>query len=131
MLYNSWDFLTLLQFPWYATRLYTVHDRSSLFDLANRHIKSLAYRLKATKTIGIDWRLLRDLLHAGLNCPAFNERQKFTLCVNSGDVSEIVKFPDMAKWFPFDTLVKMPQFDEDNLLVSISKSTPRYSLVLF
>lgn len=87
--------------------------------MANRQIKSLAFRLKNTKTIGLDQRLLRDLLYAGLNCPAFNERQKFTLCVNSEDISEIIKFPDMGKWFPFDALVKMPKFDEDALLVRV------------
>lgn len=105
--------------------MYTVDDRNSLFDLTNRHIKSLVYRLKTTKTIGLDCRLLRDLLHAGMNCPAFNERQKFTLCINSEEISEIRKLPDMGKWFPFDTLVKMPQFESDTLMVS---SLPYYSM---
>ena len=109
----------LLQFPWYATTLYTVHDRNTLFEMVNRQIKSLVFRLKTTKTIGLDQRLLRDLLYAGLSCPTFNERQKFPLCVNSEDITEILKFPEMGKWFPFDTLVKMPNFDEDTLLVGV------------
>lgn len=123
---------SLLQFPWYATTLYTVHDRNTLFEMANRHIKSLVFRLKITKTIGLDQRLLRELLYAGLNCPTFNERQKFTLCVNSEDISEILKFPGMGKWFPFDALVRMPNTDENTLLVSVpSKTTTSSSLHFF
>lgn len=53
-----------------------------------------------------------------MNCPAFNERQKFTLSINSEEVSEILKLPDMGKWFPFDTLVKMPLFENETLVVS-------------
>ncbi|PWY90511.1 hypothetical protein BO94DRAFT_593355 [Aspergillus sclerotioniger CBS 115572] len=102
---------TLYKFPWYATQLYTVHDRNQLFELANRHIISLVSRMKKSNTVGLDQRLLRELLHAGLSCPAFNERQKYTLCVNSDDESEIIKIPDTSKWFPFDTLVHLPNFD--------------------
>ncbi|GFF89273.1 hypothetical protein IFM53868_05780 [Aspergillus udagawae] len=110
---------TLYKFPWYATKLYTVHDRNQLFELANRHILSLVARVKRSNTVGLDQRLLRELLYAGLNCPAFNERQKYTLCVNSEDTTEILKFPDMGKWFPFDTLVKLPQTEECTLLVCL------------
>lgn len=67
--------------------------------------------MKRTNTIGLDHRLLRELLYSGLNCPAFNERQKYTLCVNSEDMSEIVRFPEAGKWHPFDTLVRIPSFD--------------------
>jgi hypothetical protein len=63
--------------------------------------------------VGLDQKLLYDLLHAGLNCPAFNERQKYTLCINSEISSEINKFPEIGKWFPFDSLVKMPNFPEE------------------
>ncbi|RHZ55931.1 uncharacterized protein CDV56_106257 [Aspergillus thermomutatus] len=105
-----------LYFPWYATKLYTVHARNQLFELVNRHIISLVARVKRSNTVGLDQRLLRELLYAGLNCPAFNERQKYTLCVNSEDTTEILKFPDMGKWFPFDTLVKLPKIEENTLL---------------
>ncbi|RHZ53764.1 hypothetical protein CDV55_103813 [Aspergillus turcosus] len=107
---------TLYKFPWYATKLYTVHDRNQLFELVNRHILSLVARVKRSNTVGLDQRLLRELLYAGLNCPAFNDRQKYTLCVNSEDTAEILKFPDMGKWFPFDTLVKSPKIEESTLL---------------
>ncbi|PLB49208.1 hypothetical protein P170DRAFT_313766, partial [Aspergillus steynii IBT 23096] len=102
---------TLYKFPWYATKLYTVHERNQLFELVNRHILSLVSRMKKTNTIGLDHRLLRELLYAGLNCPAFNERQKYTLCVNSEDMSEIIRFPEAGKWHPFDSLVRMPLFN--------------------
>ncbi|PYH97677.1 hypothetical protein BO71DRAFT_372740 [Aspergillus ellipticus CBS 707.79] len=102
---------TLYKFPWYATEYFTVHDRNQLFELINRHIISLVSRMRKSNTVGLDQRLLRELLQAGLNCPGFNERQKYTLCVNSEEQSEISKVPDMSKWFPFDTLVNLPNFD--------------------
>ncbi|KAA8643444.1 hypothetical protein EYZ11_008422 [Aspergillus tanneri] len=108
---------TLYKFPWFATKLYTVDERNQLFDMTNRHIMSLVSRIKRSNTVGLDQRLLRDLLYAGLNCPAFNERQKYTLCVNSEDMREILRFSDLDKWFPFDTLVKIPQH---------SRTTHRY-----
>ncbi|PWY83497.1 hypothetical protein BO70DRAFT_335557 [Aspergillus heteromorphus CBS 117.55] len=102
---------TLYKFPWYAPEFYTVHDRNQLFELTNRHIMSLVSRMRKSNTVGLDQRLLRDLLQAGLNCPGFNERQKYTLCVNSEEDSEIAKIPDLSKWFPFDTLVNLPNFE--------------------
>ncbi|GKZ19273.1 hypothetical protein AbraIFM66951_011415 [Aspergillus brasiliensis] len=104
---------TLYKFPWYATDMYTVHDRNQLFELTNRHIRSLVSRMEKSKTVGLDQRLLRELLYAGLNCPGFNERQKYTLCIHAGEDSKILKMGDMSKWFPFDTLVYLPGFDYD------------------
>ncbi|KAL3472338.1 hypothetical protein BJX99DRAFT_266167 [Aspergillus californicus] len=107
---------TLHKFPWYATELYTVHDRNRLFDLTNRHIQALVSRIKRVNTVGLDLKLLHDLLQAGLKCPAFNERMKYTFCFHSEIESEITKFSEMGKWFPFDTLVRMPNFHEDILM---------------
>ncbi|KAL5341482.1 hypothetical protein BJX70DRAFT_395867 [Aspergillus crustosus] len=104
---------TLHKFPWYASELYTVHQRNQLFELTNRHILSLVSRKKRMNTVGLDQKLLQDLLQAGLQCSAFNERQKYTLCMNSEIDSEINKLPDLSKWFPFDTLGRMSNFDED------------------
>ncbi|KAL4904694.1 hypothetical protein BDW74DRAFT_185559 [Aspergillus multicolor] len=102
---------TLEKFPWYAPWMFTVHDRNALFELANRHILSLASRIHQ-KTVGLSRKLLQELLQAGLKCPGFNERQKYTLCINSGIELEINKLSDMAKWFPFDTLSNKPNFHE-------------------
>ncbi|KAH1602698.1 hypothetical protein KXX44_003524 [Aspergillus fumigatus] len=121
---------TLYKFPWYATKLYTVHDRNQLFELVSRHILSLVARVKRSNTVGLDQRLLRELLYAGLNCPAFNERQKYTLCVNSEDTTEILKFPDMGKWFPFDTLVKLPKSEESTLLAHTDGLNAQYYVKL-
>ncbi|OGM48325.1 hypothetical protein ABOM_003478 [Aspergillus bombycis] len=107
---------TLYKYPWYAPMLYTVDDRNQLFDLTNRHLISLASRIDRTQTMGLDQNLLRDLLYAGFNCPAFNERQKYTLCVNSNLAPEIARIPDISKWFPFDTLVQLPDFNKDTIL---------------
>ncbi|KAE8150014.1 hypothetical protein BDV25DRAFT_140208 [Aspergillus avenaceus] len=107
---------TLYKFPWYATAMYTVDNRNQLFEMTNRQIMALVARMKKSNTVGLDQRLLKNLLYAGLNCPAFNERQKYTLCTNTEEVNEISKFPIIGKWFPFDTLVKMPRFDMNTFL---------------
>ncbi|KAL4772638.1 hypothetical protein BDW60DRAFT_222251 [Aspergillus nidulans var. acristatus] len=103
---------TIYKFPWYAPWTYTVADRNQLFELANRHIQCLATGIKH-KTVGLLEKLLRELLQAGLSCPGFSERQKYTLCMNSQIESEINKLSVMSKWFPFDTLSNKPDFHED------------------
>lgn len=90
-----------------------MHDRNQLFELVNRHIQSLVSRIQRVNTVGLDQKLLNDLLQAGLNCPAFNERQKYTLCINSEISSEIIRLPETSKWFPFDSLARKPNFNED------------------
>ncbi|KAL2002229.1 hypothetical protein VTN02DRAFT_376 [Thermoascus thermophilus] len=107
---------TLYKFPWYATKLYTIDDRNMLFEAVNRQLKALVARVRKSNTMGLDQKLLYDLLQAGLNCPAFNERQKFTLSVNTEDILEMLKFPDVGKYFPFDTLVRLPGYDEGVLM---------------
>ncbi|KAL4781585.1 hypothetical protein BJX76DRAFT_350071 [Aspergillus varians] len=94
-------------------KCYTVHDRNQLFELANRHIRALVTRMKDGNTVGLDHKLLHELLQAGLRCPALNERQKYTLCTNSEISTEITKLPEMSRWFPFDTLARMPGFHEE------------------
>lgn len=90
-----------------------------LFEAVNRQLKALVVKVRKSNTMGLDQKLLYDLLQAGLNCPAFNERQKFTLSVNSEDILEMLKFPDVGKYFPFDTLVRLPGYDEGVLMVCI------------
>lgn len=87
--------------------------------LANRHISALSFRIKTVNTVGLDQKLLYDLLQAGFKCPAFNERQKYTLCINSGIASEINKLSVLSKWFPFDTLAWKPDLQEETHMVII------------
>ncbi|KAJ9210901.1 hypothetical protein DTO166G4_7487 [Paecilomyces variotii] len=107
---------TLYKFPWYTAGLYTVDDRNTLFNACHRQLKVLVARVRRSRTMGLDYRLVQDLLFAGLNCPAFNERMKFTLAAHSGHCGDVVRFPNSGKYFPFDTLVKMPGFDEPTLM---------------
>lgn len=80
-------------------------------------MKALESRIKKLNTIGLDRRLLSELLHTGLRCPAFNERMKYTLCYVCDDYNPLLRFPDLRKFFPFDTLVKLPGYYEETLLV--------------
>jgi hypothetical protein len=84
------------QVPWTATKLYVVHDCNQLLELVNQHILPLIAWVKRLNATCPDQRLLRELLYAGLNCRAFNERQKYILCANSEDTTAISKFPIWA-----------------------------------
>ncbi|RAL10998.1 uncharacterized protein BO97DRAFT_310447, partial [Aspergillus homomorphus CBS 101889] len=114
---------TLYKFPWYAVDLYTVHDRNLLFVLVRRQIIALFARMKKTNTVGLDQRLLNDLLRAGLECPGFNERQRFCLCFHAESPLELHKISYLSKWFPFDTLANMPNLDEHTYKGSVPASS--------
>ncbi|KAL1881510.1 Actin-related protein 2/3 complex subunit 4 [Paecilomyces lecythidis] len=107
---------TLYKFPWHAAGLYTVDDRNTLFNACVRQLKALVTRVRRSRTMGLDHRLVQDLLAAGLNCPAFNDRMKFTLVAHSGNLNDVTQFPGSGKYFPFDTLVRMPGFNESTLM---------------
>ncbi|KAL1970334.1 hypothetical protein VTN77DRAFT_5494 [Rasamsonia byssochlamydoides] len=109
---------TIWKFPWYATTMYTVADRDNLFQAINRQILALTARIAKEKVIGLDHKLVNDLLRAGCSCPAFNERQKFTLICNSEALPpEPILFPSLKMFWPFDTLVKRPNATEQEVMV--------------
>lgn len=81
---------------------------------------ALLTRMSRANTVGLDQRLLNDLLRSGLECPGFNERQRYTLCVNAENFAELNKLSDISKWFPFDTLATMPNLDEHTYKVCVS-----------
>ncbi|KAJ5305750.1 hypothetical protein N7508_004765 [Penicillium antarcticum] len=97
---------TIWKFPWYATGMYTVHDRNQLFELLKQMVDNLrATSQKETRTVGLDERLLRELTWCGILCPGFNPRQKY----NIASKSQLPEFEhildhDWCQYFPFDTL---------------------------
>ncbi|KAL1982479.1 hypothetical protein VTN96DRAFT_1270 [Rasamsonia emersonii] len=108
---------TIWKFPWYATTMYTVADRDALFQAINRQILALTARIAKEKVIGLDHKLVNDLLRAGSSCPAFNERQKFTLLCNSEALPpQPILFPNLRLYWPFDTLVKRPNATEHEIM---------------
>ncbi|KAJ5932042.1 hypothetical protein N7516_006531 [Penicillium verrucosum] len=100
---------TIWKFPWHATHLYTVHHRNALFKTLGALIRALSERIQKTNTVGLDIRLLHELVHAGISCPAFNPRMKYCFAWWSNDQGAIESLDhDWCLYFPFDTLTYVP-----------------------
>ncbi|KAJ5365636.1 Nucleotide-binding alpha-beta plait [Penicillium concentricum] len=96
---------TIWKFPWQATHLYTVHHRNALFKTLGTMIKTLVERMQKTNTVGLDVRLLNELVYAGICCPAFNPRMKYCFAWWSQDMRGIATLDhDWCLYFPFDTM---------------------------
>lgn len=115
------------QFPWSATTLYTVEDRDNLYQAALQQILELCEKAKQRRFIGLNEALLRDLLRAGLSCPAFNERQKICLIAASElpPLQPIVHHEPLEFW-PFDCLVKQPKAGDYEVMVWNTSFTKRF-----
>ncbi|KAF7518781.1 hypothetical protein PCG10_010558 [Penicillium crustosum] len=100
---------TIWKFPWHATHLYTVHHRYALFKTLVALIKALVERMQRTNTVGLDIRLLNELVRAGISCPAFNPRMKYCFAWWSQDQRGIESLDhDWCLYFPFDTMTYVP-----------------------
>ncbi|KAJ5166148.1 uncharacterized protein N7482_004929 [Penicillium canariense] len=100
---------TIWKFPWYAVNMYTVHARNKLYETLRTMIEALLERLCAGRTVGLDRRLLSELLRAGLECPAFNPRMKWTLATCSDEQQILSRMHEAwLPYFPFDTLTWLP-----------------------
>ncbi|CDM27316.1 hypothetical protein DTO013E5_4468 [Penicillium roqueforti] len=100
---------TIWKFPWHATHLYTVHHRNALFKTLVTLIKTLVERMQKANTVGLDIRLLNELVNAGISCPAFNPRMKYCFAWWSKDKRRIGLLDhNWCLYFPFDTLTYIP-----------------------
>ncbi|PGH13207.1 hypothetical protein AJ79_03764 [Helicocarpus griseus UAMH5409] len=107
---------TLYKFPWYATMHYTVEDRNQLFSATLRLLHALVPQVERGKTIGLDSRLVGELLEAGLRCPVFNERQKFVLNIAAKNYGAATTTSPTARFWPFDALTRKHNATEDHVL---------------
>ncbi|KAG5293249.1 RRM (RNA recognition motif) superfamily domain-containing protein [Histoplasma capsulatum G186AR] len=105
---------TLYKFPWYATYFYTVEDRNQIFSATLRLIHALVPQVERGQTIGLDSRLVWELLEAGLRCPVFNDRQKFVLNIAAKNYR--VAASPTARFWPFDTLTRKPNATEEHVM---------------
>ncbi|KAJ5825254.1 hypothetical protein N7474_002392 [Penicillium riverlandense] len=108
---------TLWKFPWHAANLYTVHARQKLYDTLRSMILALVQRMEKEKTVGLDGRLVRELVLAGLNCPVFNPRMKYSLGI-FGKCRDIVANMnwEYSVYFPFDSLILLPNGNMPTLM---------------
>lgn len=97
--------------------MYTVEDRNQLFTVTLRHINALLPKVEKSKVVGLDRRLLTELLDAGLKCPGFNERQKFALFMTSKS-TEYHRLSATARYWPFDTLSMKANTSDAIMMVS-------------
>lgn len=104
--------LTHSKYPWYATNMYTVHERNKIFQALRFMIQALVERMKREKVVGLDARLVHQLVHTGLRCPAFNPRMKFCLAYVGEDQQALQQMSEVwLTYFPFDTLTWMAPHD--------------------
>jgi hypothetical protein len=97
--------------------MYTVEDRNQLFNANLRQINALVDRIEGGRTVGLDHKLLNDLLNAGLRCPGFNERQKFSLVMCSKVTTQRHRLSLTAHYWPFDTLTMKANTSESTMMV--------------
>ncbi|EPS28431.1 hypothetical protein PDE_03377 [Penicillium oxalicum 114-2] len=103
---------TIWMFPWYAADMYTVHTRNKLFVTLKEMIAALVERLKRKRDVGLDQRLVSELLNAGIQCPAFTPRMKYVLAEVTEDVQILNRMhPQAVAYFPFDTLTWLRPYD--------------------
>lgn len=118
ILYSFYSHSNHFQFPWFATTLYTVEDRDSLYQAALQQILDLCEKAKQRRHIGLNEALLRDLLRAGLSCSGFNERQKICLIAASElPPGQPIIHHELLEFWPFDCLVKKPKADDYEIMV--------------
>ncbi|KAJ5542637.1 Nucleotide-binding alpha-beta plait [Penicillium sp. DV-2018c] len=100
---------TIWKFPWGATHLYTVHHRNALFLSLCKLIRILVVNIKRNQIVGLDFRLLNELVQTGLRCPGFNPRMKYCFAWYSEDQQAIMSLDhDWCLYFPFDTMTYLP-----------------------
>lgn len=111
----------LLQFPWFATELYTLHERNKVFETLCAMTKKLADVLNGSVPIlGLDILLLGELVRAGLHCPAFSPRMKWHLAIVANDrVAQAAMSAGFHRDFPFESLTLPTRGDPTTLFVSV------------
>ncbi|KAJ5670676.1 uncharacterized protein N7477_006039 [Penicillium maclennaniae] len=104
------------RFPWYATSMYTVHARNQLFDALLVMVELLYHRIRNSRTVGLDYRLVSEMMQTGLRCPGFNPRMKFAIIEAGRDHLTMQRMSrDALSLFPFDTLTWLAPYDVASL----------------
>lgn len=96
---------TLRKMPWFATDLYTLGARDLLFDTYMCQLRVLvAVRIDRSATVGLTDQLLRDLVDAGMKCPAFGERQRFAIANQAQPWIGYSQLSPFSSSWPFEVL---------------------------
>lgn len=83
-------------------------ERDCVYSCLKRQLQVLVVRADPMKQerreVGLDNKLLMDLIFAGMNCPAFSLRQKYDIVVTSEGLGSGVYLSQYAKCWPFQCL---------------------------
>lgn len=100
--------------------MYTVHARNQLFDTLLTMVELLYSRVTTTRTVGLDYRLVAEMMQTGLRCPAFNPRMKYALVEGGRDHATLARMSrEYLSYFPFDTLTWLSPYDVACLTVGL------------
>ncbi|KAJ5180041.1 Nucleotide-binding alpha-beta plait [Penicillium capsulatum] len=111
---RTYEFLvsTMWKYPWYATNMYTVQERNKIFQALRFMLEALVARIANENVVGLDRRLVSELVRVGLQCPAFNPRMKFCLAHIGNELQVLQRMSEVwLTYFPFDTLTWLPPQD--------------------
>jgi hypothetical protein len=101
--------------------MYTVHARNRLFDILLMMVELLLSRVTTARTVGLDYRLVSELIQTGLRCPAFNPRMKYALVEAGHDHVTLSRMSrEYLSYFPFDSLTWLSPYDVASLTVGLS-----------
>lgn len=101
-----------------------MHTRNKLLVTLKEMMEHLVERLRYGQIVGLDIRLVTELLRAGLECPAFNPRMKYVLAEISEDQAIFGRMNEnWLPYFPFDTLTWLRPNNSNALEVSLSPFT--------
>ena len=117
----------MIQFPWYASELYTLADRNLLYSTYMNQMCVLVEKVEKTDTKGLDQNLLRDFIFAGMNCPGFGERQKHELITTAGYWGSAIMTSPLNCFWPFDLISRQPGMDDETVKVSRRNSIAKVS----
>lgn len=90
-----------------------------LFSATFRLLQALVPHVEHKRTVGLDERLMMDLLDAAMKCPTFNERQKYALNIAAKNYQAINQIAASSRFWPFDTLARKPYATEAHIQVCL------------
>ncbi|MCJ1475476.1 hypothetical protein MMC13_004139 [Lambiella insularis] len=103
----------LHKFPWFATAFYTIGQRDAVHTHVVKQIRALVIALRHSHPPDLTPTLLKELMYAGLNVPAFPEAHKWAICFAAEWASADVCISPYAQSWPFLALSRKPGWEED------------------
>lgn len=108
--------------------MYTVHARNQLFETLLAMVRILYDTVSKVRTVGLDYRLVVEMVQTGLRCPGFNPRMKYALVECAGHPELLDNMSrDALTLFPFDTLTWLSPFDVASLTVRALRCSRLFS----